>query len=288
MHRCVTGETVGSQAVKTPRWFLAGLAWVCVAEAGAQTVNFVFVEHRRTAVQTDNVSTTAEANPWEFRASVEGSNLQGIAMPTVALPGGSSGATTMTYQTDDNAWFVEASFGSQALLTAAYATGNYGVGALGQTITPITLTGDSYPALPLATLSGGTIVAGVLQWNAAQALTISISGTADHMGVYVSGNSYNNGTESFGTGARTHTFVLPAASLTVGNTYTVELNFEDIVGQETLYTFSGTGGMGAVSYAGLYSGQTTFQVQAIPEPSTTAVCSGLLVLGLASRRWRRR
>ena len=78
------------------------------------------------------------------------------------------------------------------------------------------------------------------------------------------------------------------STLAVGSTYTVELNFEDIVGQENVYTFSGTGGMSSVSYAGLYSGQTTFQVQAIPEPSSTAVCSGLLVLGLVVRGRRRR
>lgn len=288
MRHCVTGGTVGSQAVKTPRWFLAGLAWVCAAEVGAQTVSFVIVEHRRTAVQTDNTTTTAEANPWEFRASVEGSTLEGIAMPTVALPAGSSGATTMSYDPDDHAWYVEASFSSQPLLTAAYASGDYSITALGQTISPISLTGDTYPALPLATLSGGTIVAGVLQWNAAQALTISITGVADHMGLYVSGDSYSGGTESFGTGTRTHTFTVPASSLAVGSTYTVELNFDDIVGQDNVSTYSGTGGMGSVSYAGLYSGQTTFQVQAIPEPSSTAVCSGLLVLGLVVRGRRRR
>jgi len=173
-------------------------------------------------------------------------------------------------------------------MNSAYGLGNYSLTALGQTVSPISLTGGIYPAAPLATnLSGGTIVGGILSWNVASALTITITGTADHMGVWVGGLNYDGGTESFGTGSRSHTFTVPALSMTAGNNYTVELSFDDIVGGTNVFAYAGTGGMSAANYAGVYSAFTKFTIQAVPEPSTYAAIFGALALtGVLIRRRR--
>lgn len=279
--------------MKTTRVLLALFSAMTAAIiASAQTVNFLIVEMRHEYNQTDNSTTAEAATPWTFRAAVEGpsgaGNISGITAPTLTLPSG-TGSTTMTYQVDDSSWVVENSYGLEATMNSAYGLGNYSLTALGQTVSPISLTGGTYPAAPLATnLSGGTIVGGILSWNVASALTITITGTADHMGVWVGGLNYDGGTESFGTGSRSHTFTVPALSMTAGNNYTVELSFDDIVGGTNVFPYAGTGGMSAANYAGVYSAFTKFTIQAVPEPSTYAAIFGALALAGAMIHRRRR
>ncbi len=261
--------------------------------ASAQTVNFLMVSLRHQYTQTDNSTTVDAVNPWSFRAAVEGpsgaGNISGITPPTLTIPSG-TGSTTMTYDVGDSSWVVQNNYTSELLLNNAYGVGNYSLTALGQMVSPISLTGGTYPVAPLATdLSGGTIVAGVLTWNVAQALTITITGTADHMGTFVEGFNYNGGTESFGIGSRSHTFTVPALSMTAGNNYFVELSFDDIVGGTNVFTFTGgTGGMSGAQYAGVYTAQTKFTIQAVPEPSTyAAMFGGLALMSVIIHRRRR-
>jgi hypothetical protein len=274
--------------MKKMRVLLALFSAMTVATiASAQTVDFLIVSMRHRYTQTDNSTTVDAANPWSFRASVEGTGISGIAAPTLAIPSG-TGSTTMTYDSGDNSWVVENDYSSETLLNNEYGLGNYSLTALSQTVSPISVTGGTYPAAPLATnLSGGTIVGGILTWNVASALTITITGTADHMGLFVGGFNYDDGTESFGTGSRSHTFTVPALSMTAGNNYQVELSFDDIVGGTNVFSFGGTGGMSAANYAGVYTAQTKFTIQAVPEPSTYAVVFGALAcLGVAFKRRR--
>ncbi|MDI1338022.1 MAG: PEP-CTERM sorting domain-containing protein [Lacunisphaera sp.] len=242
----------------------------------AQIVNFLIVEKVHDYTQTDNSTTVDATNPWRFEAHVEGSTLSGIPAPTITIPSG-SGATTMIYNAVGDKWTINTPYATQGALDAAYGNGTtYSITARGETISPISLTGDSYPLAPLATnLSGGTIVGGILAWNVAQALTITITGTADHMGIDVNGMSYNNGIEAFSVG--TLTFVVPAASMVAGNNYTVELNFDNF-GGGTLGTV-GTGLLTGAQYAGIYNSSTQFTIQAIPEPSTYAAILGAVALG---------
>lgn len=278
--------------MKTTRVLLALFSAMTAAIiASAQVVNFLVISKRHAYVQTDNSTTVDAVNPWQFQANVEGAggvnNISGITTPTMTIPSG-SGSTTLTYNggSDDN-WKVQAAFATQGALDAAYGTGNYSLTALGQTVTPISLTGDTYPLTPLATnLSGGTIVAGVLTWNYTQALIITITGTADHMGIFVDGTGYNGGSEVFGLG--THTFTIPAFSLVAGNSYNVSLDFDDIVGATSPYNFAGTGGMSAAQYVGVYNAQTTFTIQAVPEPATYAEIFGLVALAGVMIHCRRR
>ncbi len=195
----------------------------------------------------------------------------------------------MTYNAGGDKWDVKNTYTSQALLNAAYGDGNYSLTALTQTISPISITGDLFPSAPLATnLSGGTISGGILTWNVAQALTITITGAADHMSIDVNGTSYNNGTEAFSVAS--HTFIIPASSMLAGNNYNVQLNFDNVVGGIPGLQTVATGPLAFVpaQYAGIYNAVTTFTIQAIPEPSTYAEIFGAVALaGVVIARRRR-
>jgi hypothetical protein len=245
----------------------------------AQTVQFLVVSKSHTSTQTDNSTTVDTANPFSFEAHVEGSgDLSGGAV-TLTKPSG-SGSTTMTYNSGGQKWGLNASFADKTSLDAAYGNGNYSLTAYGQTVTPISVTGDIYPSVaPLATnLSGGTIVGGVLTWDVSQSLTITVNGTADHIGINISGQSYNVNPETFG--GTTLSALINPGQMVAGNTYLVELDFDNIVGG-TLGNYSGTGAMLSPQYAGVYNRSTTFTinaVSAIPEPATYAAIFGALAL----------
>jgi len=245
----------------------------------AQTVNLLVVSKVHSYTQTNNSTTVDATNPWSFAAHVEGSSgdLSGAAA-MLTIPSG-TGSTTMTYNAGGPKWSVNASFATQSALDAAYGNGNYSLTAYGQTVSPIAVTGDLYPSAPLATnLSGGTIVGGILTWDVSQALTITIAGTADHMGMNIDGTNYNASPEVFGQSSLT--FTVPAASMMAGNSYSVELDFDKIVGG-TLGNFGGTGAMATAQYAGVYTAATFFTISAVspvPEPSTYAAIFGAVAL----------
>lgn len=169
-----------------------------------------------------------------------------------------------------------------------YVNGNYSLTAFGQTVSPILLDGDSFPAAPVATLSAGEISGGVLVWDVSQALTLTISGTGiDHMGLFVFGSGYNQGLENFGV--TTIQLTINASSLIAGQSYTVEMGFDDIVGGTSPTLFAaGTDEMTGAEYAAVYGMQTKFTIQAIPEPSTYAILVGGagLVFAVGARRRR--
>lgn len=271
--------------MKTTQVLAAGLVFGAMLQSSlfSQTVDFLVVSKFNSYNQTDN-STTIDAGVWGFEAHIEGTTLGSIATPTMTIPSG-SGSTTLAYQASpDEKWFVNATFGGQGALDAAYGNGNYSLTALGQTITPISVTGDLYPVAPLATLSSGTISGGILLWNVSQALTITINGSVGHMSIDIAGNSYNNGNETFGGSSLG--FTVPSASFLAGNNYTVKLQFDNIVGG-TLGTV-GSGALSGAKYAGVYNATTTFTIQAVPEPASyTAVFAAVVMAGAVLRRRRR-
>lgn len=255
-----------------------------------QSVEFLSVSKQHSYIQTDNTTTTDAVNPWRFRASVEGgsSDLSAITTPTLIIPGG-TGSTTLTYDSGEKSWSVEGSYSSQSALDGAYANSSpdpYKLTALGQTVNLI-LTGDTYPTAPIATLSGGTISGGVLVWDVSQALTITLDYSGiDHRGLFIFGNNLNVGNEIFGDGPLSYT--LNASSLTAGQSYIVELSLDDIVGGTSPSAVSSeVEGMSAAQYAAVYTSQTTFTIQAIPEPAAFGSVAGSLVLMGALLRRRR-
>jgi hypothetical protein len=254
----------------------------------AQVVQFLVVSKSHSYTQTDNSTTVDTGSPWGFDAHVEGSgDLSGGAV-TLTAPSG-SGSTTMTYNPGGQKWALNAFFADQASLDAAYGNGSYGLTAYSQSVSPISLTGDIYPlAAPLATnLSGGTIVGGVLTWDVSQSLTITVNGTASHIGINISGQSYNASPETFG--GTTLSVVIGPGQLVAGNTYNVELDFDNIVGG-TIGNFTGTGPMASPQYAAAYNANTSFTINAIsavPEPSTYAAIFGAVSLAGVMMRRRR-
>lgn len=280
--------------MKTTRILVVSLlATMAFVAARSQTVDFLVVSKVTNYTQTDNSTTTATANPWSFDANIEGTNLSlaslgGIA-PTMTSPLGGTGSTTLVYNNvGGDSWQIHHDYSSQALLDAAYANGDYGYTILGQTVSPISLTGNSYPVAPIATdLSGGTISGGILMWDRAQALTITLSGSGiDHMGIDVFGTGFVGGFEDFGVG--TVSFTIPGASLIAGQGYTVQLAFDDIVGGTAPFAFGGSGGMSGAQYAGVYNTTTSFTIQAIPEPSAFVAIAGAVALGGVMAHRRRR
>jgi hypothetical protein len=271
--------------MKTTRVILALFSVVVTATSTlAQTVDFLVVSKIHDYTQTNNSTTVDASNPWAFEAHVEGNGDLSAANALLTIPSG-TGSTTMTFNAGGEQWRIQSSFANQGLLDAAYGSGAYSLTAYGQTVTPINVAGNLYPSAPLATnLSGGTIVGGVLTWDVSQALTITITGTADHMGINIDGNSYNANPEGFGVGFLT--FTVPATTFVAGNVYNVELDFDNIVGG-ILGNFTGTGAMASVQYAGVYTAATSFTIQAVPEPSTYAAIFGAVALaGVMIRRRR--
>jgi hypothetical protein len=266
--------------MKTTRVVMALFFGMLVhASLSAQIVQFLVVSKSHSSTQMDNSTTVDTGSPWAFDAHVEGSgDLSGGAV-TLTKPSG-TGSTTMTYNPGGEKWALNAFFADQASLDAAYGDGNYGLTAFGQTVSPIFLSGGIYPsAAPIATnLSGGTIIGGVLTWDVSQSLTITVSGIADHIGINVNGQNFNASPETFG--GTTLSVVIGPGQLVAGNTYNVELDFDNIVGG-TLGSFSGSGEMLSTQYAAAYNRNTSFTINAIsaiPEPSTYAAIFGMVAL----------
>lgn len=260
----------------------------------AQLVEAVVIRKAHVYTQTD-VSTLVEpaTGTWTFRALVEGTGLSGITAPTFTSPGGSGATGAMTYVPSQNQWRSNASYNGaggvgQGLLDAAYNNGTYGITAFGVTVSPA-LTGNIYPNIPQASVSAGTWSGNLLQLNPTQALTISSNNftgfSGDHILIEIIGPGYNNDAETLVT--NNLSLSVPANSLTLGQTYTVNIMFDKAASFSVISGTSST--LDGANLAALYSNITTFTIQAtaIPEPSTSAAIFGALgLLGAAAYRRR--
>jgi hypothetical protein len=277
----------------------AVLVLLAVSAARAQTIQYIIVGKEQYFTQNTNSTASAGTN-YQFSASIEGSSLSGIATPN--LNSNSAGGTGPTgpfvYNSGDDAWYIEQNYSTGGDLETAYPSGgSFSLTVLGEPVS-IAMPSENplrFTPIPLATLSAGTIVGGVLTWDVSQPLTISLIdplngsfATVDHINLSIWGTNIDLNAEAFGNA--TQSFTIPGTAgvnntFIAGQTYTVEMGFVNITGGSSLTTISG-GALDGVQYGGIYGRTSSFTIQAIPEPSTYAAMAGALALGLAA--WRRR
>ncbi len=146
---------------------------------------------------------------------------------------------------------------------------------------------------PTFTLTGGNWVSGVYVVNVNQAVTITsnaftgFSANADgHIGFWLEqdGGGLSNGVERFysdnSSADNFISYTINANTLVSGETYWIAGSFAAVLDLDA--SISG-------AKVGTYlDSSTSFQISAVPEPSTYAAIAGLCVLGFSSWHRRRR
>ncbi len=165
----------------------------------------------------------------------------------------------------------------------AYPNGTYTMSDGQHTPSLNPLLGDAYPAV--GKILGGSWSGGALLVNATQNYTLNFSGipfpTADDSVGLVFENSISHATQSYFPASNASSFLITGGTLVDGETYnvTVRLNHNFIN-----YGVALMGTTGSASYTTL----NTFQITAIPEPSTYAAILGASALvGVMIQRRRR-
>jgi hypothetical protein len=261
-------------------------AIIATACMSGQTVTEFIIGKINDHYQTANGSTSAgdlynqpNTNSYGIFAQVTGTGLTGTY--TFTPPGGSAipisnvEGGSLTYE---NA-FINSTSGA---LNGAFADGDYSMqintsGGL-QNITLFSLTGSVYPNVPQitgATWSGGKLIIP----DPTQAYTLNFSAFSGFGGndkiILGIDNAFDISSASSVT-----SFIIPANSFFAGQTTSGELNFVNVIDVDT----SIGGATGFTAYVSILS----FQIQAVPEPSTyAAIFGGLALAGAAVYRRRR-
>jgi hypothetical protein len=221
--------------------FLAGLS-VAAGPALAQNGEFAVLNKSIRGVQSGpTTAQPASGNAYGFNASIDGTATTPSGPRTITLPS-AGGVRTLSFNANDQQWIFEAPFASLAALDAVFANGTYGFTFGGRTV-PVPLTGDLYPAIPVATVSGGTWSNGTLTVERAQPLSITINFSQNYaagsarLGINVGGGP-NSGAPlgadtSNGFNQPQLTLTIPANTLTAGATYEVYLEANRIVNLNT-------------------------------------------------------
>lgn len=179
-------------------------------------------------------------------------------------------------------------------MNTAFADGDYTVNVAGTSVV-LTLSGSVYPNTPTVTFNQGYWSGNVYYFDPTQDLVITsnsfaafdqnLNGLIDFSIYATSGSSFNAAVKKFyndNTSAPdTLTYTLLATNnFVTGQTLEAEVGFISIVDTATDAALSGA------LVASVYSTFTTFNLQAIPEPSTYALLVG--GAGLAIAVWVRR
>lgn len=282
--------------------FIAAFAAIAtITPCVAQTIDFLFITKQVNYTQTSaSTPSSPDSSAYQFYASIDGTGLNGsnpTPPNTVTTPGGTVSSVTLalsgsTWQTSDYSGYAD-----PAALNAAFADGTYVFSINnGANTVNLSLASDLYPNAPGATISTNTglgfaWVGSALQVNPTLFSTLTVttnafttnfdSGGLNHIGI--SGNNFSGSVsgESFSDVDGVFALNISSASFLAGNTYSIDIEFNNLI---TYLTDTPLAGITSTSG---FTAQTSFSVQAVPEPSTYAAILGALAL-TGSMIYRRR
>lgn len=283
------------------RWLLPVLAF-CAMTFGAtispaQTVQVVQVYKNVAYLQTNATTAIVDptpvgpgyGGPYGFQSDVIGTNLSGITPPELTLPPGSTfdnpaqfnGQLTyagieLSVAGEESEW----SFGtndwggtSQAEMDSLFASGAYTFVVQGTTIS-LDLTGNVYPNVPIAALTGGAWSNGQYVMDAANALTVTTSTFTDYAS-NMDGRIFIYASippvvvyHSTAPQSDPLTYTVPPNSMASGLTTTMFIGFAAIVG-----TNAALAGSYNLAY---YDITTHFDVVTLPQVSVHPAGGGTL------------
>jgi subtilisin-like proprotein convertase family protein len=270
------------------------LAITTDAAADPALIEFVTISKDIDYVQTGADSSTVvvdprplgptDGGPYGFAVNVQGSNLAGIAAPTVTGPfnlNQSNGPSTFShnggtlgYDADDQSWrygatnFNDWGTTSKSANDTYFPNGTYTVQVLGTPVA-LNLTGDAYPNTPMVTLTGGNWVNGAYEVVVGQQLGITsntFSAYATHANDVITLDLGDTtlveafASESPTTNSVSHT--VDTSSWTSGSSYDLDLGFYAVVNQSIALP-------GAYSGA-IYGKELRVAIRAVAVASPTA------------------
>jgi PEP-CTERM motif len=278
--------TLAIQAVLIafPHFFCAH-ALQAASEVGQDYGVLKGVKRNQTGVGTFSPAT----NPWRIDAFVQAASNGSLTGGTLTLPPGSSATSPQTLVPQDGgAYGFQQKFADQATLNSNFADGTYGLQITGASSTTynasLSLTGGVFPSLsPTVTntnWSGGGLI---VDPSAAFTLT---------WGAFTGSTASDQILISFGkSGQQTLSVqVLPSAATSeifAANFFQPNQNYNTTISFLDVATIDTREISGSTGFAG-YSTETSFTINAVPEPTTWAMLSLGFMLLLALMRWQRR
>jgi hypothetical protein len=208
----------------------------------------------------------------QFSAYVFGSGLAGTYSVTPPGTGSVTTAQNLVINGSFNSANFSVDYADVTTMNNAYGAGVYHMevpnGGSPQSWDLQPLTGDQYPNAPLVT---GTWTGGLLQVDPTQNYLVTFAAFGgfnvnDSISMKIDGIATN-----YFSNTSVTTFQIDAATLTAGMTYDVSLRFNNnLIDMNAI-------GAGGNANAG-FTTENSFQIQAIPEPSTYAAIFGVMAL----------
>ena len=268
------------------------LALLLISPFVAQSQSIIYVVTKAADHSQTDVGTTAfnSSIGYSFISEVietSGSTLN-AGNPATAPSFDNGSPTSLAWNASLGNWhFEDSGHATQGALDAAYANGSYTFNFDGDSAA-VSLTGDLYSNVASATMSAGSWSGGEFNVNVNDAFSITtntwttnfLEGSS-RINISIDGNSFENDSDNSGSGS-SHSMSINAFDLTSGESYEVTLSFDRIVNSADL------GATGMNNLHSNYTNITTFTINAVPEPSTWAVLTGILALGFTVVRRRAR
>ena len=277
--------------MRIPRLMLVAMAFV--GHLSAQTVTEFLIVKLNDHYQTTSGSTSpgyylnpAITNAYGMFVEIRGTSLGGTN--TFTAPGGSA-VNISTVKTGALVYENAHAYATSGELNTAFANGDYSmtINTSGGpvNITALSLTGDAYPVVPMIT--GGTWSNGKLLIDPTQNYTLNFSSftgfsaSTDKIFMSIDGSGSDDHSDESSTAVTS--FLIAGGSFVLANGATTSAELVFLRGVDSDNT-SIAGAPGIAGYASIVS----FQIQAVPEPSTYAALAGTFSLaGVIIMRRRR-